>query len=878
MDSTMQLNLRKMLRYLDDRLKPQEADAVAETISRDNSALLLLGRIRHVACRIRLGAPEWSGPEGMDPNMVAEYLDGQMPDDRALDFEEVCMASDVLLAETSACHHLLAELPETAPLISSDTRLRMYALAKSVNDTPPNAKPKDRLPPAFLDHPHATYPLPPTTEITTGPLIEPSSTETVFTPAKATVPLTISFPTLLRPSPFRPYPETTSAVPVETVRASQHRPAAAWGKWVVIGCVAACGVMMLGGATIALAVTQDKWRPWVAQQLMPNHGVPGPEQPAVALQTNKLKKPTVEHWPEKIGGLMKSNGPAPGYEEQEKPPLQQPWNAVPVNEVREAWQLIPSDALAAATALPSNPAADQVAETPPDVQIRQVEFTREGPARATIAPVHPAAVNSLGQANSPVVSAFSTGAPAPAAVAETPRSKPALQPNPSAEARPQFPPSSAPPPGLTPDQVSIARNPTPRPSQNFPPIAAPPVVVPPTVAPPVSPPAVVQQEKIPDELFPLAAADPNRPPMEVGKVVSQGQMLLVKEQLSGRWEWKGDNGPLRANSWLTAPPLCRPAVATLDGMVMELLPDTLAYVSVEDQHLQVKVLFGRIVLYGHARAQGVWVEAGGWRGLVLLKDEQDLTAFEVRPFRMGGSDPVHSEPQAAVDLYAARGKCVVRQGEHVKELPAPMRAIVLELPGEDAEAQSRTPLWAMKPEEISAEERWATSTLIQRMTPNAPVLPILQQTTRDENNRLRLLAALWLGYLGEFQPLVGILNEPGFQTQARLLALQSLTGSLARGPGWAKQVHRACVEQRGPQGEVISRLLWGFSSAQWNQRIQEQLLADADHPQLDLRVLSFWNLERRNGPFPVYLPDAAAEQRAAGLQRLRESLTSPSPE
>lgn len=146
----MRLTLRTLLAYLDDVLEPGEAREIGQKIQDSPVAAALVSRIREVMRRRRLTAPDIDGPEqGVNPNIVAQYLDNSLTDDLVADMERVCLESDVQLAEVAACHQILTLVLGEPADVSPLQRERLLALCPGqpvgqldMTPAPPTRSPK----------------------------------------------------------------------------------------------------------------------------------------------------------------------------------------------------------------------------------------------------------------------------------------------------------------------------------------------------------------------------------------------------------------------------------------------------------------------------------------------------------------------------------------------------------------------------------------------------------------------------------------------------------------------------------------------------------------------------------------------------------------
>src|SRR5262249_59570098 len=133
----MRLTLRTLLAYLDDTLEPSQAKLIGQKVAESEKAQELIERIKQVTRRRRLAVPPATGPGAkIDPNTVAEYLDNELTPEKLAEVEEVCLASDVHLAEIAACHQILTLVVGEPAKVPPTARQRMYGLIKGRESSP----------------------------------------------------------------------------------------------------------------------------------------------------------------------------------------------------------------------------------------------------------------------------------------------------------------------------------------------------------------------------------------------------------------------------------------------------------------------------------------------------------------------------------------------------------------------------------------------------------------------------------------------------------------------------------------------------------------------------------------------------------------------
>src|SRR6266545_4532492 len=127
----MRLTLRTLLAYLDDTLEPAQAKVIGQKVAESDTAQELITRIKQVTRRRRLTTPPETGPNAkLDASTIAEYLDNTLDADQLAEVEQICLASDVHLAEMAACHQILTLVLGEPAKVPPTAKQRMYGVAK----------------------------------------------------------------------------------------------------------------------------------------------------------------------------------------------------------------------------------------------------------------------------------------------------------------------------------------------------------------------------------------------------------------------------------------------------------------------------------------------------------------------------------------------------------------------------------------------------------------------------------------------------------------------------------------------------------------------------------------------------------------------------
>ena len=145
---------------------------------------------------------------------------------------------------------------------------------------------------------------------------------------------------------------------------------------------------------------------------------------------------------------------------------------------------------------------------------------------------------------------------------------------------------------------------------------------------------------------------------------------------------------------------------------------------------------------------------------------------------------------------------------------------------------------------------------------------VLQELAQDRRKEVRSLAVRSLAAVGKFEPLLNTLDETEQRT-AWPEHVETLRAAVARGPETSAQVRKALTDLRGDKEADLFRMYWGYSEEQLSAGDGDKLVDYLEHPDLDFRVLSYWNLKNITGKSLNYRPEYPEAKRRQGVQQFR---------
>ncbi|HLA84015.1 MAG TPA: hypothetical protein VJL29_04415, partial [Thermoguttaceae bacterium] len=368
-----------------------------------------------------------------------------------------------------------------------------------------------------------------------------------------------------------------------------------------------------------------------------------------------------------------------------------------------------------------------------------------------------------------------------------------------------------------------------------------------------------------------APAAPETPP-HLGRFVSdtsEKQVLLQWNPASASFSRVPPQGILPAGQDLLALPDFRPLIALTDGMIVQLRDGTrLGLEAVPEQDIPKLILrYGQIVVSRVGKSETrLRLDTGAQSGSLVFVDPESRAAVEM--FRMSplGVDPEKEPAPPVVNVYSLNGRLAWEPADGSPAIEfKPRSRLTIGPDGVGPAAPiEEFPKWYLAGA-VSSLDRGAARAIEEAVPVDRPVSLGLKESLDHRKKEVRWLATRCLGYLGEFGPMVAVLDDPE-QKLAWTDYLDQLHESLARGPETAAQVRQAFEKSHPAEGAGLYRMLWGYTPAQLVDGQDAVLVESLASEILAVRVLAFWNLNRITGLGLYFRPEDPPSKRQSAVR------------
>jgi hypothetical protein len=359
----------------------------------------------------------------------------------------------------------------------------------------------------------------------------------------------------------------------------------------------------------------------------------------------------------------------------------------------------------------------------------------------------------------------------------------------------------------------------------------------------------------------------------VGRLVSNGQVLLRFDAASGNWQRLPPLQTVLAGERLASLPTYRSSITLVNGVNIELLGDTVAAIDLADGVPGLQIGLGRVVVLPAGKPDTqLRVGVGQRQAIVTFVDPAATLALEVRPVLVPGANPEAKPSPLLVELYAASGKFTWQDlpGGKVEEVAAPMRVSL----GAKGAAGTALPDW-LTAEKLTNSERLGAEFASEYLAADRPTMLGLAELAEHRRGEVRALGLSSLCLLGRYEPTVTALNQVD-ATQRNLWEqlIMDLREAIARSPEDAAAVRTAFEKHRGEAAKELYRMLWGYTPEQFAAGSAAKLVEYLDHTDMDFRALAFWNLREMTDQSLNYRPELGADLRKPYIQKWKQRLTS----
>ncbi|MCU0880294.1 MAG: hypothetical protein MUF06_21180 [Pirellulaceae bacterium] len=371
---------------------------------------------------------------------------------------------------------------------------------------------------------------------------------------------------------------------------------------------------------------------------------------------------------------------------------------------------------------------------------------------------------------------------------------------------------------------------------------------------------------------PSAAPPMPRAPIEVGRFLSDDQVLAHWSEGDRSWLRVPSRSVLLSGQQLVTLPVFRPQIALASGVQVTFVGESAAALPepAADGPSRLAIEYGRImaVTVGAAGAQ-VELDLAGVRGLLTLVDADSAVAISVKQFLPPGANPEDGPPIPVVEIFNTFGRVTWDEAEGSRvEIPVGHVRIYAGSDPPDTYGPFAPPEW-IDARSLREIERQAAATLDRVLVEDKPLSLSLVETLEQPRIEIRSLAARCLVPLGEFEPILKELNDPQ-QYSYWVYGFASLRDAMQRGAHL--EIKEVLERTRPIEAGDLYRLLQGYSPEQLAKEDAANLVRHLESEQMDIRVLAFQNLYAITGAMEFYRPEKRPEGSRSSIQNWKNRL------
>ena len=370
------------------------------------------------------------------------------------------------------------------------------------------------------------------------------------------------------------------------------------------------------------------------------------------------------------------------------------------------------------------------------------------------------------------------------------------------------------------------------------------------------------------------AAEPTEPTtvsvnQVLGRLVSNDQILLVTDKGYDELRWLPPKSSIKAGHSLLALPTFRPNLTLLaftveleGGSLLELLDRDAGGIPT------IQLSYGRMVVRTNVNDGTFHLKISDQRFITLtLNNTETVIGVEVLPKTPLGQDPETAVHDYTINIFALSGNVDWQEGDLQGVIEAGQLQSLNRLPPSEPESFSLAPAWLTEVQMSKLESRAVPSIRGVLQDDRSVKLSFLELVEKRRQVEVKQLALRCCAHIGYFDPLVEALGDETMDRRWEKCAMY-LQDSVRRNPEYARRVRESMERMRDDDGVDLYRMLWGYTNENLlNNGQAEQLVEFLESEDLDLRVLSHWNLKNITGKGLAFQPNKSESKRRQSLKR-----------